>query len=155
MEIILLDKIENLGDIGDKVKVKPGYARNFLLPQGKAAIANAENLKMLEARRAELEREAAEELSAAQARGAALENLRLEIKARAGTEGKLFGSVGPVDIAEAAAARGIEIERSEIRMAEGPIRVAGEHQVGVHLHSDLTVMITVVVEDEETAEGND
>ncbi len=148
MEIILLDKVENLGNIGDTVKVKPGYARNFLLPQGKAAIANAENLKMLEARRAELEREAADELAAAQARAKAMEDLRLTIKARAGTEGKLFGSVGPVDIAEAAAARGIEIERSEIRMADGPIRVAGEHEVQIHLHSDLTVPVAVIVEDE-------
>ena len=149
MEIILLDKVENLGDIGDTVKVKPGYARNFLLPQGKAAIANADNLKMLEARRAELESEAAAELGAATGRAAKLEGLRLEIKARAGTEGKLFGSVGPVDVAEAAAAKGIELERSEIRMADGPIRVAGEHEVHIHLHSDLTVPIMVIVEDEE------
>ncbi len=149
MEIILLDRVENLGDIGDKVKVKPGYARNYLLPQGKAATATAENVKKLEARRAELERQAGEELAAAKARADAVENLRLEITAKAGTEGKLFGSVGPVDIAEAAEARGIEIERSEIRMPDGPIRVAGEHAVDIHLHSDITVPITVVVAGEE------
>lgn len=149
MEIILLDKVENLGDIGDKVKVKAGYARNYLLPQGKAAAATAENLKKLEERRAELEKAAAEELAAAKARAGTVEDLRLEIKAKAGTEGKLFGSIGPVDIAEAAAGRGIEIERSEIRMADGPIRVAGEHTVDIHLHSDITVPITVVVEGEE------
>lgn len=149
MEIILLDRVENLGDIGDKVKVKPGYARNYLLPQGKAATATAENLKKLEARRSELEREAAEELAAAKARAGAIENLRLEITAKAGTEGKLFGSVGTVDIAEAAGKRGIEIERSEIRMPDGPIRVAGEHAVDIHLHSDITVPVTVVVAGEE------
>ncbi len=149
MEIILLDRIENLGDIGDKVKVKPGYARNYLLPQGKAAPATAENVRKLEERRAELERQAAEELAAAKARAKTVEGLRLEITAKAGSEGKLFGSIGPVDITEAAAARGIEIERSEIRMAEGPIRVAGEHSVDVHFHSDITVPITVVVEGEE------
>lgn len=149
MEIILLDRVENLGDIGDKVKVKPGYARNYLLPQGKAATATPENLKKLEARRSELEREAAEELAAAKARAGTMENLRLEISAKAGTEGKLFGSVGTVDIAEAAAARGIEIERSEIRMPDGPIRVAGEHEVDIHLHSDITLPITVVVAGEE------
>lgn len=148
MEIILLDKVENLGDIGDKVKVKAGYARNYLLPQGKAAAATAENLKKLEERRAELEKAAAEELAAAKARAGTMDDLRLEITAKAGTEGKLFGSIGPVDIAEAAAARGIEIERSEIRMAEGPIRVAGEHSIDIHLHSDITVPVTVVVEGE-------
>lgn len=149
MEIILLDRVENLGDIGDKVKVKPGYARNYLLPQGKAAAATPENVKKLEERRAELERVAGEELAAAKVRAETVEGLRLEIKAKAGTEGKLFGSVGTVDIAEAAAARGIEIERSEIRMPDGPIRVAGEHAVDIHLHSDITVPITVVVEGEE------
>ncbi|NNF52605.1 MAG: 50S ribosomal protein L9 [Gammaproteobacteria bacterium] len=149
MEIILLDRVENLGDIGDTVKVKPGYARNYLLPQGKAATATPENLKKLEARRSELEREAAEDLAAAKARAGTIENLRLEISAKAGTEGKLFGSVGTVDIAEAAKARGIEIERSEIRMPDGPIRVAGDHDVDIHLHSDITVPVVVVVVGEE------
>lgn len=149
MQIILLDKVENLGNIGDTVKVKPGYARNFLLPQGKAATATPENLKMVEERRAEFERESKEELNAAKGRAARFENLRLEIKAKVGEEGKLFGSVGPVDIAESVNAMGIELERSEIRMADGPIRVAGEHPVDIHLHSDLTVSITVVVEAEE------
>ena len=156
MEIILLDKIENLGDIGDTVKVKPGYARNFLLPKGKAAVANADNLKMLEERRAELQRQAADELTVAKGRAAQLLDLRLEIAAKTGSEGKLFGSVGTVDIAEAAAALGIEIERSEIRLAEGPIRVAGEHEVQVHLHTDITVPITVIVQDEDAdSEGTE
>lgn len=149
MEIILLDRVENLGDIGDKVRVKAGYARNYLMPQGKAATATPENLKKLEARRSELEREAADELAAAKVRAGTIENLSLTVTAKAGSEGKLFGSVGPVDIAEAALARGIEFERSEIRMPDGPIRVAGEHTVDIHLHSDITLPITVIVEGEE------
>jgi large subunit ribosomal protein L9 len=153
MEIILLEKIDNLGGIGDKVRVKPGYARNFLLPQGKATVATAENLAVFEERRAEIERKAAEELSAAQARASQLEGKVLTINAQAGTEGKLFGSVGTIDIAEACAAEGIEVSRSEIRMAEGPIRVAGEHEVEFHLHSDVNVTVKVIVQAPETEAG--
>ncbi len=149
MEVILLDKVENLGGIGDKVKVKPGYARNYLLPQGKAARATPENVAEFEARRAELEAKAAAVIADAKARSEKIEGLTLTIRAKAGTEGKLFGSVGPVDIAEAAEAVGVTIERSEIRLAEGPLRAVGEHQVEVHLHSEVSVPITVTVEAEE------
>ena len=150
MDVILLENIENLGSVGDKVSVKSGFARNYLVPQGKAKMATAENLAEFEARRAELEKAAAEALATAQARKAAIEALDvIEITARVGSEGKLFGSVGTVDIAEAAAARGIEIERSEIRMADGPIRVAGEHEVDIHLHSDITIPVKVIVAGEE------
>jgi len=149
MEVILLDKVENLGGIGDTVKVKPGYARNYLLPQGKAARATPENMAEFEARRAELEAKAAAVIGDAKARSEKIEGLTLTISAKAGTEGKLFGSVGPVDIAEAAEAVGVTIERSEIRLADGPLRAVGEHQVEVHLHSEVSVPITVTVEAEE------
>lgn len=145
MEVILLEKVDNLGGIGDKVRVRPGYARNFLLPQGKAQPATAENLAAFEARRAELEAKAAEELAAAQTRAATLQGLELTIEAQVGGEGKLFGSVGPTDIVDAAAARGLEIERAEVRMGDGPIRAAGEHEIEVHLHSDVDVTIRVIV----------
>jgi large subunit ribosomal protein L9 len=149
MEVILLDKVENLGGIGDKVKVKPGYARNYLLPQGKAARATAENVAEFEARRAELEAKAAAVIADAKARAEKIEGLALTIRAKAGSEGKLFGSVGPVDIAEAAEAAGVTIERSEIRLGEGPLRAVGEHEVEVHLHSEVSVPIKVTVEAEE------
>jgi large subunit ribosomal protein L9 len=149
MEVILLDKVENLGGIGDKVKVKPGYARNYLLPQGKAARATPENIAEFEARRAELEAKAAAVIADARARAEKIEGLALTIRAKAGSEGKLFGSVGPVDIAEAAEAAGVTIERSEIRLAEGPLRAVGTHEVEVHLHSEVSVPITVTVEGEE------
>ena len=149
MEVILLDKVENLGGIGDKVNVKPGYARNYLLPQGKAARATPENIAEFEARRAELEAKAATVIADARARAEKIEGLTLTILAKAGSEGKLFGSVGPVDIAEAAEAAGVTIERSEIRLAEGPLRAVGTHEVEVHLHSEVSVPITVTVEGEE------
>lgn len=150
MEVILLSKVENLGDIGDKVNVKPGYGRNFLIPTGKAAPATAENVKAFEKRRAELERQAAEALAAAKARAEQLESVdALEITAKVASEEKLFGSVSPVDIAEALAARGIEVERNEVRMPEGPIRVVGEHTVTLHLHTDVDVELKVVVTGEE------
>ena len=149
MEVILLDKVENLGGIGDKVNVKPGYARNYLLPQGKAARATPENIAEFEARRAELEAKAATVIADARARAEKIEGLTLTILAKAGSEGKLFGSVGPVDIAEAADAAGVTIERSEIRLAEGPLRAVGTHEVEVHLHSEVSVPITVTVEGEE------
>ncbi|MGD9387887.1 MAG: 50S ribosomal protein L9 [Gammaproteobacteria bacterium] len=149
MEVILLDKVENLGGIGDKVKVKAGYARNYLLPQGKAARATPENIAEFEARRAELEAKAAAVIAEAKARAEKIEGLTLSIRAKVGSEGKLFGSVGPVDIAEAAEAAGVVIERSEIRLAEGPLRMVGEHEVEVHLHSEVSLPITVVIEGEE------
>ena len=151
MELILLEKIANLGNIGDRVKVKPGFGRNFLLPQGKATLATASNIAAFEARRAELERKQAEELSAAQARGAAIAKLQLRISAKAGSEGKLFGSLGTIDIADACTAAGCPVERSEVRMPAGPIRTTGEHQVDLHLHADVTVSVTVNVVPEDAA----
>lgn len=149
MEVILLDTVENLGGIGDKVKVKPGYARNYLLPQGKATRATPENIAEFEARRAELEAKAASVMAEARARAEKIQGLKLVIRAKVGSEGKLFGSVGTVDIAEAAEAAGVVIERSELRLAEGPLRIVGEHEVEVHLHSEVSVPITVTVEAEE------
>lgn len=149
MEVILLEKIENLGSIGDKVKVRAGYGRNYLLPQGKATLATAANVAEFEARRTELEARATNARTEAEARAEKVRELKLVIRAKSGTEGKLFGSVGTVDIAEAAEAQGVEIERSEVRLAEGPIRTIGEHEVEIHLHSDVTVPLIVTVETEE------
>ena len=145
MNVILLENVENLGSIGDLVKVKPGYGRNYLLPQGKAALATPENMKEIEARRAELEKAAAEELAAAKKRAGTNEGMELVIQANAGPEGKLFGSVGPIDIADAFEQVQVEVERSEIRMPEGPVQELGEFQVGVHLHPEIDVDITVRV----------
>lgn len=149
MEIILLQRVANLGNIGEKVQVRAGYGRNFLIPQGKATLATAENLARFEARRAEFEKLAGEELAAAKARAAKLENFTLTLRAKTGGEGKLFGSIGTTDIAEAATAAGQELERSEVRMPNGPIRLAGEHVVQVHLHTDITIDLPVVVVSEE------
>jgi len=145
MNVILLENVENVGGIGDVVKVKPGYGRNYLLPQGKAALATAENMKQIEARRAELEKAAAEELTKAKTRAAAINGIELVIPANAGSEDKLFGSVGPIDIAEALAGVQVEVERSEIRMPDGPIHELGEFQIGVHLHSEVNAEVTVRV----------
>lgn len=149
MNVILLDNIENLGGVGDLVTVKAGYGRNYLLPQGKAALATKENIADFEKRRAELEKAAAEELEAAKARAELIQGMELVISANVGAEGKLFGSIGPVDIVEAFSRVGVETARSEIRMAEGPIHEVGEFTVGVHLHSELNVDITVRVVPEE------
>jgi large subunit ribosomal protein L9 len=149
MEIILLQKVANLGNIGDRVKVKSGYGRNFLLPQGKATLATAENIAKFEARRAEFEKTEREELAGAQSRAAKLEGAKLSLTAKAGSEGKLFGSIGTSDIAEALNKQGHEIERSEVRLPHGPIRQAGEHVVQVHLHTDVTIDVPVVIVPEE------
>ena len=149
MNVILLESVENLGGIGDLVKVKPGYGRNFLLPQGKAALATPGNMKAIEARRAELEKAAAEELAKAKERAKAFQDLEVVIHANAGAEGKLFGSVGPIDIVEALAAVQVEIERAEVRMPEGPVQELGEYPIGVHLHSDVDVEVLVKVVGEE------
>jgi large subunit ribosomal protein L9 len=151
MEVILLEKVENLGGIGDKVKVRPGYGRNYLIPQGKATAATEEHLAAFEARRAELEARAADELTAAEARAEKVRELKLVIHAKAGEEGKLFGSVGTIDIAEAATAAGVELERSEVRLHDGPIRVLGEHTVEIHLHADVSVDLPITVAVEEGA----
>jgi len=149
MNVILLESVENLGGIGDLVKVKPGYGRNYLLPQGKAALATDANMKAIEARRAELEKAAAEELSRAQERAKAFADLELVIHANAGAEGKLFGSVGPIDIVEALAGVQVEVERAEVRMPDGPIQELGEYPIGVHLYSDVDVEVLIKVVGEE------
>ncbi|MGB5628106.1 MAG: 50S ribosomal protein L9 [Woeseiaceae bacterium] len=145
MNVILLESVENLGGIGDLVKVKPGYGRNYLLPQGKAALATEANMKAIEARRAELEKAAAEELAKAKARSKAFEGLEVIIQANAGAEGKLFGSVGPVDVVEALGAVQVEVERAEVRMPDGPIQEIGDFTVGIHLHSEVNAAVLVHV----------
>ncbi|MAD29102.1 MAG: 50S ribosomal protein L9 [Woeseiaceae bacterium] len=149
MNVILLDKVENLGAIGDLVSVKSGYGRNYLIPAGKAALATAENIKDLEAKRSDLEKKAAEELAAAKSRGELIQGMQLVIPANVGSEGKLFGSVGPVDIAEAFNKVGVDVERSEIRMADGPIHEIGESEIILHLHTDLDITVNVNVVPEE------
>jgi large subunit ribosomal protein L9 len=149
MDIILLQKVANLGQIGDRVKVKSGYARNFLVPTGKATVATAANIAQFEAQRAVLEAKAHEELKQAQARAVHFENFKLELKAKAGTEGKLFGSIGTADIAEAAIKAGQPVSRAEVRMPTGPIRSTGEHQVQLHLHTDVDVVLNVLIVAEE------
>ena len=149
MELILLQKVKNLGNLGDKVNVKPGYGRNYLVPQGKAASATEANLAEFEKRRADYEVKANQQLAGAEARRTQLEAASITIKANASPEGKLFGSVGPRDIAEAFTAAGTTIEKSEVVMAEGPIRHIGEFEIQIHLHADVhtTVKVTVVAEE--------
>ena len=149
MDVILLEKVANLGDLGDKVSVKPGYARNFLLPQGKANSATTENLKEFEERRAELERIAAEALAAAQARAEQIAAVKLEIAHQAGEEGKLFGSVTGAEISKAITDAGVEVAKSEIRLPEGPLRELGDHEVTIQLHTDVSCDVTVVIIAEE------
>ncbi|WP_455200099.1 50S ribosomal protein L9 [Kaarinaea lacus] len=148
MNVILLERIANLGNLGDTVKVKAGYGRNFLIPQGKAVPATTDNVEKFEARRAELEKVAAEKLGTAEARKDAIANLTITISQKAGEEGKLFGSVGTHDIAEAITAAGVAVEKREIRLPEGPIRQIGEHKIEVELHSDVVTEITVNIEPE-------
>ena len=149
MELVLLQKVKNLGGLGDKVKVKPGYGRNYLVPQGKAVPATEKNVAEFEKRRAEYEAKANSILGAAETRKAALEGAAITIKANASPEGKLFGSVGPRDIAEAFSAAGHPLEKSEVVMGEGPIRHTGEFDVHVHLHADVhtTVKVTVTADE--------
>ncbi|AKC87888.1 50S ribosomal protein L9 [Pseudoxanthomonas suwonensis] len=148
MQLILLQKVTNLGNLGDKVTVKPGYGRNFLVPQGKAVPATAANLAEFEAKRAEYEAKAKSQLDGAQGRLAQLEGASVTLKANASTEGKLYGSVGPRDIAEAFTAAGLPLEKSEVILGEGPIRHIGEFDVLVHLHADVETTVKVVVEPE-------
>lgn len=145
MQVILMDKVVNLGGLGDIVKVKDGYARNFLIPQGKAKRATEANKKVFEARRAELEAAQSDKLAAAQAVAAKLEGLSIQLARKAGVDGRLFGSVGSADIAEALAAQGTEIEKSAVRMPLGPIKQLGESQVEIALHSDVVANITVTI----------
>jgi large subunit ribosomal protein L9 len=145
MQIILLEKVVNLGNLGDVVKVKDGYARNFLIPQRKARRATESNIAEFAGRRAELEKAAAEKLKAAQAQGEKLAGTNLKIGAKAGVDGRLFGSVTNFDIAEALGKEGYTVEKSQIRMPQGPLKTAGEHVVQVALHTDVVVDITVNV----------
>lgn len=153
MEVILLEKIDKLGGIGDQVNVKSGFARNFLIPQGKATMATARNIKKFEAIRKELEAKAASEVDAARSRAAGIEGKILTISVQAGSEGRLFGSVGTIDIAEAFGALGVEIERSEIRLTDGPLRVVGSHQIEIHLHADVNIPVTVILEGPDGVEA--
>ena len=149
MEIILLETIDLLGSLGDLVKVRAGFARNYLLPQGKAKLATAKNIAEIEVRRAELEKQLAEVLAAAKARAERLEGLEVSISAKSGGEGKLFGSITNANITDAINEKGIDVEKSEIRMPEGPIRVAGEYDIDVHLHAEVNATIKLIVIGEE------
>jgi large subunit ribosomal protein L9 len=149
MQVILLQKVANLGNIGDRVKVRSGYGRNFLLPQGKATLATPENVARFEARRAELEAAARAQLTSAGERAEAMKDFKLTISAKAGTEGKLFGSIGTADIAEACSKAGFKVERSEVRLPSGPLRTIGEHLVSLHLHADVDVPLAVAIVPEE------
>lgn len=145
MELILLQKVGNLGNLGDKVKVKPGYGRNFLIPYGKAVPATAKNLAEFEAKRADYEAKASAAHAAAEARKAKFEGATVTIKANASTEGKLYGSVGPRDIADAFTAAGMALSKSEVVMGDGPIRRMGEFEIHVHLHADVATVVKVTV----------
>ena len=148
MEVILLEKIAKLGKLGDKVTVKNGYGRNFLLPFGKALPATEANLATFEARRAELESAANTQLSNAQKRAGEMAEIELTLTAKAGDEGKLFGSIGARDLAEAITSAGVAVAKSEIRLPEGPIRAIGEYDVSIQLHSDVATTIKVFIEAE-------
>ncbi len=145
MEVILLQKVDNLGNLGDRVSVKSGFGRNFLIPQGKATEATPQNVARFEARRAELETGAAESLAHAKARAEELTDVIVTLSVKAGNEGRLFGSVGAADVAEAVSAAGIQLKKAEVRLPQGSIRQVGEYEVGVHLHSDVNVQIRVHV----------
>jgi large subunit ribosomal protein L9 len=145
MQIILLEKVVNLGQLGDVVKVKDGYARNFLIPHGKAKRATTQNLAEFEKRRADLEKAQAEQLAQAQERAAKLDGMMIQIAQKAGVDGKLFGSVTNIDISEALAKQGFEVPKAAIRMPEGPLKVVGDHPLKVALHTDVVVTITVSV----------
>jgi len=145
MQIILLEKIVNVGNLGDVVKVKHGYARNYLIPQGKAKRATADNIKLLEAKRAELEKVAADKLAGAQAQAAKLEGLTIQITQKAGVDGRLFGSVTNADVVEALKAQGFIVEKADVRMPSGPLKQVGDHPLVIALHSDAVANVTVTV----------
>ncbi|WP_150048838.1 MULTISPECIES: 50S ribosomal protein L9 [Methylomonas] len=145
MEVILLEKIANLGSLGDKVTIKSGYGRNYLIPQGKATVATPAKIQEFEARRAELEKQAAEKLAAATARGEALSKLAVTIAHKTGDEGRLYGSVGTQAIAEAVTAAGVKVEKSEVRLPNGVIRQIGDYEISFHLHTDVDVALTVKI----------
>jgi large subunit ribosomal protein L9 len=145
MEVILLEKIANLGSLGDKVTIKAGYGRNYLIPTGKAVAATQQKIAEFEARRAELEKAAAEKLAAAQARADAISKLKIVITHKAGDEGRLFGSVGTHNIAEAITAAGVAVEKSEVRLPHGAIRHVGEFPIDINLHSDVVVTLPITI----------
>ncbi len=145
MQVILLEKIANLGNLGDLVKVKPGYARNYLVPQGLATVATEENIKIFEERRAELEKASADKLQAAKARAKELEGQTVEIAGLASDEGKLFGSVGVIEVAEAFTAKGLDLAKSEVQLPEGPIKLIGDYEVSVSVHPEVTFNVNVSV----------
>ena len=149
MEVILLEKIDNLGSLGDMVKVKSGYGRNFLIPSGKAVFATAENRAKFDAHRAELEQAAAEVLASAKRRQEALNGMTVTIARKVGDEGKLFGSVGTVDISEAVTDAGVKISKQEVRLPEGPVRQTGEYTIDLHLHPEVNAEVKIVVVAEE------
>jgi large subunit ribosomal protein L9 len=149
MNVILLEKVQNLGKLGDRISVKNGYARNYLLPKGKAVLATPQNVAIFEQRRADLEKAEAEILARAQARSEAVNGKVITIAVKAGEEGKLFGSVGTADITEAAGSAGIELARHEVRLPAGPFRHTGSYEVEIHLHPDVNALITVNVVAEE------
>ncbi len=149
MEVILLEKVQNLGDLGDKVAVRPGYGRNYLIPKGKAVAATQDNVAEFERRRAELEKTQADALGTAQQRADALREVAVSISRKAGDEGRLFGSVGTADIAEAVTAAGAALHKHEVRLPEGPLRQAGEYDIVLHLHADVDASVKVTVVPEE------
>ncbi len=150
MDVILLKKVENLGDLGEQVSVKAGYGRNFLIPTGRAVPASKDNIARFEERRAELEKEAAAALASAEQRKAQIDALSaIQVVRKAGDEGRLFGSVGTSDIAEAVAAAGVELAKHEVRLPEGPFRVLGEYEVTIHLHTDVNAVVNLEVVPEE------
>ncbi|MES9897842.1 MAG: 50S ribosomal protein L9 [Sedimenticola sp.] len=149
MEVILLEKVDNLGGLGDKVTVKSGFGRNYLIPQSKAVSATKSNLEAFEARRSELEKQAGEAVTAAEARKAKLEEITATVVRKAGEEGRLFGSVGTADIAAAVIKAGVTLLKKEIRLPDGPFHTLGEFEVQVHLHSDVDATIKLIVEAEE------
>jgi large subunit ribosomal protein L9 len=150
MQIILLEKVSNVGNLGEVVKVKAGYARNFLIPQGKAKRATPENLKDIEAKRTELEKAAAERLAAATALAGKLEGSTIRITQKAGVDGRLFGSVGTIDIVEALKAQGVAVEKAQIRLPSGPLKQVGDHPITIALHTDVSAHINVTVVGETT-----
>jgi len=149
MNVILLEKVQNLGAMGDQVKVRGGFGRNFLIPQGKAVPATESNVASFNEKRAELEAKAAEKLAAAQARADALKALNVEITGKSGDEGKLFGSIGTRDIAEAVTAAGVELAKGEVSLPEGPIRNVGAFEISLQLHADVNATVNITVVGEE------
>lgn len=145
MQVILLEKVKNLGNLGDKVNVKPGYGRNFLIPQNKAVFATQANIELFEERRAELEKKAQQALAAAEQRAAKLNDVTVTISAQASDEGKLYGSVGPSEIKDALLAKSIEISKREIVMPEGPLHSVGQYSIEIHVHSDVVATLQVEV----------